>query len=120
MNLDWKVIGARIRELRKNNNITIERLCEIIGVSPSFIGLVERGESGVSIEKLCTLSQVFNVSLDYLIKGEEASTTKPSSKFDELHAVLFDYTEEEVAFLIELAKFLKPRVSVKSHDSTAE
>ncbi len=119
MDLDWKVIGARIRKLRKNNNITIERLCEIIGASPSFIGLVERGESGIGIEKLCTLSQVFHVSIDYIIKGEESEQTI-SSKFDELHVALFDYTEEEIHFLIELSKFLKPRVSVNSHRSTEE
>jgi len=71
MNLDWKKIDSRIRTLRQNNNLTIERLCEMIGVSTSFIGLVERGDSKISIENLYKLSQVFHVSIDYLLKGEQ-------------------------------------------------
>ncbi len=54
-----KEIGKRIRDQRLKNKLTIEKLCELLDVSPSFIGLVERGTSGISIEKLCRLSEIF-------------------------------------------------------------
>ena len=66
-----KELGKRIRDERLKNKLTIEKLCELLDVSPSFIGLVERGTSGISIEKLCRLSEIFQVSTDYLIKGTQ-------------------------------------------------
>ena len=112
--LDWKDICSRLKELRRKNSITIERLSEIIGVSTSFIGLVERGESGISIENLFKLSQVFNVSVDYILTGDqEGASNKSYSKFDDLNSTLFDYSEQDIDFLIDLSKFLKNRVEVR-------
>ena len=53
-----KELGKRIRDERLKNKLTIERLCELLDVSPSFIGLVERGTSGISLEKLCRLRSI--------------------------------------------------------------
>ncbi len=113
LELNWKDISARLKDLRIKNKITIERLSEIIGVSTSFVGLVERGDSGISIENLYKLSQVFGVSVDYLLTGEATSKAESDvPKFDILKAALYDYTEDELSFLLDLAKFLKPRVNV--------
>ncbi len=113
--LNWMEIGGRIKELRKNNRITIERLAEMICVSTSFIGLVEKGDSGISIDNLFRLSKVFQVSVDYLLTGEQNKepNTAPT-KFNRLETALYDYSEDEIAFLLELSKFLKSRVSVKN------
>ncbi len=93
----------------------------MLEVSPSFIGLVERGTSGVSLENLCKLSEIFQVSTDYLLKGEETNTLAKEEKtihdgrsnIDILNTYLYNYTEEEIQFIIDLVKFLKPRISVK-------
>lgn len=113
--LIWKDISMRIKELRNKNKITIERLSEMIGVSISFIGLVERGDSKISIDNLYKLSQVFHVSVDYLLTGEsQIDVDFAQSRFSRLNTVLSDYTDEELIFLIDLSKFLKSRVEVKS------
>ena len=112
--LNWDEIGVRLKALRKNNGITIERLCEIVGVSTSFIGLIERGDSKISIDKLFKLSQAFGVSVDYILTGNNlAAIENPYSRFEKLNVAIYDYSEEEIDFLIELSKFLKQRVSVK-------
>ena len=113
-----KEVGKRIRDERLTNKLTIEKLCELLDVSPSFIGLVERGTSGISLEKLCRLSEIFHVSTDYLIKGT-ATEVKPAenSALDALNAYLYNSTEEEILFILSLVKFIKPRVEIKSKDT---
>ena len=115
--LDQKEIGKRIRDQRLKNKLTIEKLCELLDVSPSFIGLVERGTSGISIEKLCRLSEIFHVSTDYLIKGIQDVDASPqqqnNSALDALNAYLYNSTEDEILFILSLIKFIKPRVEIK-------
>ena len=115
-----KEIGKRIRDQRLKNKLTIEKLCELLDVSPSFIGLVERGTSGISIEKLCRLSEIFHVSTDYLIKGIQDIETSPqqqnNSALDALNAYLYNSTEDEILFILSLIKFIKPRVEIKQTD----
>ncbi len=113
-----KEVGKRIRDERLKNKLTIEKLCELLYVSPSFIGLVERGTSGISLEKLCRLSEIFHVSTDYPIKGT-ATEVKPAenSALDALNAYLYNSTEEEILFILSLVKFIKPRVEIKSKDT---
>ena len=113
MSYDQKELGARIRAERKKNKLTIERLCELLEVSPSFIGLVERGPSGISLEKLCKLSEILHVSTDYLLKGDEEESRKPERSYAEiLQANLCTYSEDELQFLVELMDFLRPRATL--------
>lgn len=115
-----KEIGKRIRDQRLKNKLTIEKLCELLDVSPSFIGLVERGTSGISLEKLYRLSEIFHVSTDYLIKGnqdvETSSQQQNNSALDALNAYLYNSTEDEILFILSLIKFIKPRVEIKQTD----
>ena len=112
--LNWKEISKRLKDLRIKNKITIERLSEIIGVSTSFVGLVERGDSGISVDNLYKLSCVFAVTMDYLLTGElEGSVQTTQQKFSNLTTALADYSDKEIDFLIDISKFLKSRVSIK-------
>lgn len=110
--LDWNEVAARLKELRKKNKLTIERLAEMVKVSTSFIGLIEKGESGISIENLYKLAQVFNCSLDYLITGTDM-VTDSHARFEKLNAALYDYSDRELEFVIEMSNFLRGRVEVR-------
>ena len=108
--LDWKGVAVRLRELRKVSRLTIERLSELVGVSPSFIGLIERGESGISVENLYRLSQVFGCSMDYIVTGGDEPA---ASRFSGLNSQLCDFSDGEIGFILELSRFLKDRVDVR-------
>ena len=110
--LSWKELALRLKELRKKNKLTIERLANIVGVSTSFISMLEKGESGISIENLYKMAQVFNCSLDYLVTGE-TDRNHDYSKFSSLNTLLYDYSEKEIEFIIDTAKFLRDRVVVE-------
>lgn len=65
-------LPEKIYELRKANNLSQEQLAEKIGVSRQSISKWESGESSPELERLVALSQVFNVTTDYLLKSNEA------------------------------------------------
>ena len=112
--LSWKDISIRLKSLRNQNGLTIERLAELVGVSTSFIGMIEKGNSGISIENLYKLSQIFNCSLDYLVTGNEnGNVLDMNARLAKLNASLFDYSDSEIDFIIELSNFVKNRVEVK-------
>ena len=66
-NFDYASLGKRIRKIRKQNNMTQEQLAEACNLSTAHIGHIERGTRALSIESLITISNVLNVSTDYLL-----------------------------------------------------
>jgi transcriptional regulator with XRE-family HTH domain len=57
-------VGTRLRELRKRAGIpSQERLAHLVGVDRTFIGRLERGRTGVTVESLGTILAVIGVSL---------------------------------------------------------
>ena len=46
--IDYGIIGARVKELRKAKGLTQERLGELSGIEPSNISHIERGAAKLS------------------------------------------------------------------------
>ncbi len=62
--------GEKIANLRKENNYTQEQLAELLGVSRQSISKYESGISYPETEKLIRLGDLFDCSMDYLLKDE--------------------------------------------------
>lgn len=80
--LNYIEIGQRIKLKRKENNLTQEKLSEIIDVSPSYISEIERGTSICSLSTITNISTTLNTSLDYLIFG--ITTNNSGQTFSEI------------------------------------
>ena len=102
-----KVLGTRIREERLKRKFTIEELSEMIDLSPSYLGLVERGERSLGIKKLYVISKTLGVSIDSLVNNEGQY---PTSKKDELKALLRGLTDDEARLIVDTVKFLKKKL----------
>lgn len=64
--------GKRLRKLRKSMDVTQKQLADYLGVGTSAIGKYELySNSYPSVEALIKISEFFNVSTDYLLKGVE-------------------------------------------------
>lgn len=73
MYYDIEKSGERIRQLRIKSGQTQEKIAEKLNVDRSFYGRVESGKKGCSIDLFIRLSELFQVSLDYLILGGHSS-----------------------------------------------
>jgi transcriptional regulator with XRE-family HTH domain len=63
-------VGARIRYVRLQRGLTLDRLAQQAELSKSFLWEVEQNRSGISGEKLLRVANVLRVSLDFLLRGE--------------------------------------------------
>lgn len=61
--------GKRIQQLRIQHTYTQEEFAEALNIGRSFLSRIEAGKKGCSIDLLIQLSELFNVSLDYIIVG---------------------------------------------------
>ena len=59
--------GERIKKLRKQKTLTQEQLAKRLWVTKSIISAYESGSKYPSLDMLIKLSQIFNVSTDYLL-----------------------------------------------------
>lgn len=63
-------VAERLTELRREKGLTQAELAELADVSRQAVSKWETGEKIPSSEKLITLSEIFAVPLDYLVKGD--------------------------------------------------
>ena len=68
--------AARLRQLRKQKNLSQADLAKIVGVHYNHIGRYERGSSRPSAEALNKLAHALGVSTDYLIEGSTQEAAK--------------------------------------------
>lgn len=64
------VLSEKLFKLRKKSGLSQEQLAEQLNVSRQAISKWESGASIPETEKLITISNYFNVSLDYLMKDK--------------------------------------------------
>ena len=57
----YRTIGKNVKKYRLANNISQEKLSEILNANSKFIGHVERFERYISLKKIIELAEYFNV-----------------------------------------------------------
>ena len=88
-------IGDRIREVRKLNRITQEKLAELLGVSRVTISSWENDENAPTVDNIIYLSETFYVSTDYLLIGltdpdDKTQVKTAQAKMDDIFLNLFN------------------------------
>lgn len=91
--------GKRLENLRDTSGYTKKEISFRLGFTANVYGSYERGDRRPSLETIITLADMYNVSLDYLIRGKEfqshsdftAETTKLNKLISYFHKAGFDY-----------------------------
>jgi HTH-type transcriptional regulator, cell division transcriptional repressor len=86
MNLNYKLLGKRIKELRVKINLTQEALAEKIDVSPVYISHIEVGSSIPSLETLLKICNELETTPDYIL-------------LDSIHSSK-EYLRDDIAILL--------------------
>ncbi|RED52899.1 helix-turn-helix domain-containing protein [Cohnella lupini] len=67
-----RLVGARIREIRKQKGLSQETLAELAGFHYSFVGSVERGQRNISLTNLEKLASTLGVEVYQLFAYSKA------------------------------------------------
>lgn len=67
--LDYKLIGQRIKEKRKEAGLTQEQLAERLGISQVYASQIERGVEEPNLQMLEQICITLDCPLEYLIAG---------------------------------------------------
>lgn len=97
----------RLKELRKENGMSQLELAEKIGISQQTVAKWECGVASPKTSTIVILSELFNVSCDYLLG------VVPKAGIKEAISILFggdvDVTEEMMDDVVKFVSFLKQK-----------
>lgn len=118
-----KAIGERIRNERKLFHLTQEQLSEALGITPNYLGEIERGRRSLTRKVATKLCNYFGLTYDYLYNGNRDITLAsqsqeealPPFKAELLHFIESCNENECIACL----SFVKSMVlAIRSHQNT--
>lgn len=72
--LDFKVIGLKIKERRTSLKITQETIANALDVNPSHVSNIECGRANPSLTVLVKIANLLHCSVDYFISSEYTFT----------------------------------------------
>ncbi|MGI5955753.1 MAG: helix-turn-helix domain-containing protein [Coprococcus sp.] len=79
--------GERLRAIRKELNLTLEKFGDKLGVQRSAISKIELGDRSLTDQMIKSICREFNVSYDYLVDGTgDMFSDLPDTILDELCA----------------------------------
>lgn len=77
------IFGERLYELRNKNNLSQEELAEVLDVSRQSISKWENDKAYPEMTRLLFMSDYFDVSLDYLMRGIEKENNEEKVTADD-------------------------------------
>lgn len=79
--------GERLRAIRKELNLTLEKFGDKLGVQRSAVSKIELGDRSLTDQMIKSICREFNVSYDYLVDGTgDMFSDLPDTILDELCA----------------------------------
>src|ERR1700748_3794208 len=70
--MEGPTLGAKVRTLRRRESLSQVQLAERLGVSPSYLNLIENNRRPLPANLLIKLAQLFNVDVHSFATDEDA------------------------------------------------
>lgn len=110
--LNYKLVGQRLRAIRKQKGFTQEQLAEMAGISPQHCSGIETGAAKVSLPALIQLCNALDTTPNELLLDSVPAAAKPGL-LQEVEAVFSDASPEELYLMVAQAKSIKEAVRIK-------
>lgn len=112
IDLNYKLMGQRLRAIRKKQGLTQEQIAEKAEISPQHYSGVETGGVKISLPALIRVANALNASMDELLMDSISVALKPGL-LREVEAVFSDASADEMYLMLSQAKSIKEAVRVK-------
>jgi transcriptional regulator with XRE-family HTH domain len=111
--------GERIKVIRKELDLTLEKFGEKLGVGKTAISKIEKNERNLTDQMAKSICREYNVDYDYLMYGEgDMFTDLPKTIVDELcmQFDLDDFDRAVVEMYLDLPAELRQAIKAKVKD----
>ncbi len=100
----YSAMGERLRGERTKLGYTQEKMAEKLGMSLTYYGQIERGISGISLEKLVLAHECLNIDPTYLLTGKERPVVSFDLVIDQCPKRKQNDLNELIQYALKLAK----------------
>ena len=104
-----EIVGQRIRNYRTQLGLSQEKLAELSGCHPTYIGQLERGEKNATLESIDKVASSLKISLSKLFENLGGESTNERNIPLECYEFLLTKSQEEqeqiIKILIEMDKY---------------
>lgn len=119
MELNYALIGERIKKIRKSQKITQDKLSEMAGISPQHLSQIESAKTKLSLPALVNICNALKVTTDTVLCDVLTADT-PEQINSDIAEVFKDCTADEIYLMLSVAQSLKRSLKMKkiklSHD----
>lgn len=105
MEVNFRLIGKRIREIRQDSEMSQMNLAEKAGLSVSYVSMVENGRRKASLDALLRIANILGVTVDELLNGNQFYN--PSEYQTDMDLLLEDCSHYEKRIIYEMVKAVK-------------
>lgn len=105
MNVNFKLIGKRIQEVRKQQEMTQAELAALTDMSDSYISYIETAKKQASLESLVRISNALGITVDELLSGNQLYN--PTDYQTDIDLLMEDCSLLERRFIYELISVAK-------------
>ena len=105
MNVNFKLIGKRIQEVRKQQAMTQAELATLTDMSDSYISYIETAKKQASLESLVRISNALGITVDELLSGNQLHN--PTDYQTDIDLLMEDCSLLERRFIYELISVAK-------------
>ena len=106
-----RILGQRIRNYRTAGGLSQEKLAELSGCHPTYIGQIERGEKNATLESIEKIAVALNISLSKLFEklggGEDKTDNIPLACYEFLLSKTKEEQEHIYRVLLEMDEYKK-------------
>ncbi|MCL2362889.1 MAG: helix-turn-helix domain-containing protein [Defluviitaleaceae bacterium] len=107
-----EIIGKNIRLERESRRLSRDELAEMMDLTSSHMGLIERGERGATAVTLSKLSKAFDIPIDHLFTSpkpgglsvREEDDALPQANRKKVQSLMTCLNETELEFVVHTIK----------------
>ena len=113
MNIDFTVIGERLKDARLRKKLTQEKLAEKMNMSVAYLSRIERGSICVNLKRLSELCSLLDVTEGEILNGTSKSSESYLEK--DFAKLLKSCPPEKISLIYSVA-----RIIAESNDKDKE
>ena len=119
MELNYALIGARIKRLRKSKKLTQDKLSELSSISPQHLSQIESAKTKLSLPTLINICNALGVTADRIL-CDVLKADAPEEISADIAEVFSDCTADEIFLMLNVANSLKHSLRLKKIGSETE